>query len=346
MEIVVVKEFNVAYEIAQLMCYSYLPDEFTKEKVKAAFADQGVRAGKLLDRVYALTEENVEIFEKGMVKSEADAFFFEDVNSYHSCTMSLAFFLSDNKNLLENVDQIDEQAFYSQLAMYWFEKVPDCMEEIVTLLQNEELELTPTAAWKLLLLFEKPKKYLEQFVQIIQKNLPAFNETVKKQRKLVDALMVQLEQQKSTLIPVIELANTMSENEDINQDAVKIIPSLAGSGMFYTFDLETYYAGYYFQEVLQFVLRSTQPIEDIAPVLKLLGDSSKFEILKFLKQAPNYNLEIAKHLGLTPATASHHMSGLFLNGLVTVEKINKKMYYAISEDKVREILASLEATLL
>lgn len=58
----------------------------------------------------------------------------------------------------------------------------------------------------------------------------------------------------------------------------------------------------------------------IMQILKLLGDKSKFEILCLLKTHGRYNLEIAEELHLAPATASHHMSMLLSNHMVTVEK--------------------------
>ena len=344
MEIIVTREFNVIYEIAELMCYSYLSGEFTMEKIEILVEEQGIRtdrAEKFLDKMYAFVEETVVIFEKSMVESEYDAFFFEDIYSYNSVTRGFVNYLSENNDLLVNMDTIDELAIYSKLAMQWFEKVPDSLQEVVELLQD--LDFTSGTMWKLLLIFENPKKYLKQFIQIINGNIPAFEATLKKQRKVMDALIIQLEQQKANFYPLFKMSEALVEDSTVVK---KIIPSLVGAGKLETFDGITYHAGYFFQEALQILDRSRQPIVDVSPVLKLLGDKSKFEILKFLKEAPNYNLEIAKHLGLTPATTSHHMNALQNNGLVTAKRRDKKMYYSLCDDKVREIISSLEATLL
>ncbi len=77
--------------------------------------------------------------------------------------------------------------------------------------------------------------------------------------------------------------------------------------------------------------------EMLPPILKLLGDKSKFEILCLLKSHGKYNLEIAEELQLTPATASHHMSMLLSNHMVTVEKKDGRVYYQLNQETLREI---------
>ena len=72
--------------------------------------------------------------------------------------------------------------------------------------------------------------------------------------------------------------------------------------------------------------------------MKAFGDKSKFEILYSLKESPKYNLEIAEELQLTPATASHHMSLLLSNHMVTVEKKDGRVYYQLNQETLREIM--------
>ena len=78
--------------------------------------------------------------------------------------------------------------------------------------------------------------------------------------------------------------------------------------------------------------------EMLPQILKLLGDKSKFEILCLLKSHGRYNLEIADELHLTPATASHHMSMLLGNHMVTVEKKDGRVYYQLNREALQEII--------
>jgi len=347
MEIVIKKEFNIIYEIAELMGYSYLPEAYTREKVKAEFEEQGVHKDKLFNDIYDMIEETVAIFEKQMVRHEDDVFFFDD-EDISPMTMSLVLYLSKHQELLNDTSLVDEKQVYEALAMEWFEKVPEDLQEIMILLEDSEWELKSSVKWKLLMIFDDPVKYIIRFIHMINRNIPAFEATLKKQRRLMDTLVVQLEQQKELFKPIFEMAAVEWEKTAIFEGVITVNPMLVGAGSFFTYDGGlNYWAGYYFREMLGVINGLlSETIEDVSPLLKLLGDNSKFEILKFLKQAPSYNLEIANHLELTPATTSHHMNTLLINGLVTLEKQDKKTCYVLNEDKVREIIASLEATLL
>ena len=73
-------------------------------------------------------------------------------------------------------------------------------------------------------------------------------------------------------------------------------------------------------------------------VLKMLSDSSKFEILSYIKDKSAYGSQLAKHLGLTTATISHHMSALMSAGLVTMDTKESKVYYKGNTKAIAEVL--------
>ena len=78
--------------------------------------------------------------------------------------------------------------------------------------------------------------------------------------------------------------------------------------------------------------------ECVLKILKILSDSSKFEILSYLKDKSAYGSQLAKHLGLTTATISHHMSALLSAGLVTMETKESKVYYKGNTKAIAEVL--------
>lgn len=73
-------------------------------------------------------------------------------------------------------------------------------------------------------------------------------------------------------------------------------------------------------------------------ILKMLSDSSKFEILTYIKDKSAYGSELAKHLGLTTATVSHHMSALLSVGLVSMETKESRVYYSGNTKAITETL--------
>lgn len=74
-------------------------------------------------------------------------------------------------------------------------------------------------------------------------------------------------------------------------------------------------------------------------VLKHLSDKSKFEILMYIsKNKRAYGSELAKHLNLTTATISHHMNTMMTEGLVSLEKIDNRVYYSLNKDALARAL--------
>ncbi len=74
-------------------------------------------------------------------------------------------------------------------------------------------------------------------------------------------------------------------------------------------------------------------------VLKLLGDVSKYNILKSLVMTKQYGRELAANLDLSAATISYHMQELLNEGLVSVSPSeNNRIYYEIRKSKIKEVL--------
>lgn len=79
--------------------------------------------------------------------------------------------------------------------------------------------------------------------------------------------------------------------------------------------------------------------------LKCLSDATKVSILTILKESPTYQTDLARRLGLTTATISHHMNQLVHNGFVKHRLEEKKVYYEYQPDMVEITCAQLEKLL-
>jgi DNA-binding transcriptional ArsR family regulator len=66
--------------------------------------------------------------------------------------------------------------------------------------------------------------------------------------------------------------------------------------------------------------------------LKAISDENRLTILKQLSLQPSYGQDLAKKLGLTPATVKHHLALLEGAGLVRTSKAEHKIYYAIDRN--------------
>lgn len=86
--------------------------------------------------------------------------------------------------------------------------------------------------------------------------------------------------------------------------------------------------------------------------LKLLGDPTRFKILRFLaeptpeccsRESGVCACDIEAFLGLSQSTVSHHMKQLVDAGLVTAERRGRWIYYVLEHAALRELAAALES---
>jgi DNA-binding transcriptional ArsR family regulator len=81
---------------------------------------------------------------------------------------------------------------------------------------------------------------------------------------------------------------------------------------------------------------------DVAPIASLIGEPTRAAILSALMSGTAHAAgELARHAGVSPATASSHLGRLLDGGLVTVEKQGRHRYYRLSSTNVAAVLEAL-----
>ena len=83
---------------------------------------------------------------------------------------------------------------------------------------------------------------------------------------------------------------------------------------------------------------------DLLTALKALSDASRLRIIRLLAERPMVVTELARALGLTPATAVHHLARLREAGLVDSRERRPYVEYALVEGRLAEIARQLETT--
>ncbi|MCR4998217.1 MAG: ArsR family transcriptional regulator [Lachnospiraceae bacterium] len=86
--------------------------------------------------------------------------------------------------------------------------------------------------------------------------------------------------------------------------------------------------------------------EKALAMLKLLADKSKFQILSATIDTPAYGSELANMLGLTTATISHHTTALLDQNLLSLDKVDTKIYYRTNPEMIRALIRYLQENLL
>ena len=77
---------------------------------------------------------------------------------------------------------------------------------------------------------------------------------------------------------------------------------------------------------------------DLSDFFKILGDSTRINILFAIDREPMCVCDIADLLGMTKSAVSHQLKVLRQSDLVTYKKVGKNVIYSPADDHVRDII--------
>lgn len=130
-------------------------------------------------------------------------------------------------------------------------------------------------------------------------------------------------------------------------DVLYVIPSASAA------DKIEYKMSYTEQQLTDFlyvgVLHSTiteaanSPFDDtkLCKTLKVMGDKSKFEIMRLISKEKKFGQELAAALDISTATISHHMSQLEEMDLIRIERDANRIYYSLNRETVKFVTDNL-----
>ena len=88
--------------------------------------------------------------------------------------------------------------------------------------------------------------------------------------------------------------------------------------------------------------RASMPMEselyDLSDFFKILGDSTRINILFAIDEAPICVCDIARLLSMTKSAVSHQLKILRQADLVTYKKSGKNVFYSLADSHVRDII--------
>ncbi len=79
-------------------------------------------------------------------------------------------------------------------------------------------------------------------------------------------------------------------------------------------------------------------ITDLSDFFKILGDSTRLQILMSLQNGELCVSSLSNKLNMTPSAISHQLKSLRTAKLVKVRKKGKNAYYALNDDHIEKIL--------
>ncbi len=86
-----------------------------------------------------------------------------------------------------------------------------------------------------------------------------------------------------------------------------------------------------------------EKLEIAASMLRAMSHPMRIAIIELLSGPKKLSVtEIYEHLKIEQATASHHLNILKSKGILASKRDGKKIFYSLKQDKVTEIINSLD----
>lgn len=304
--------------------------EAVKTDLLNSLKEMNIDGAQFYKQYLSYLDNYVQVFEDTYALKQEETFFFGYNTEFFLTVLAMATELFESN---AEPDQLTQSHIFSVMNSFLKQKNSEKasnssdMENWFLLLQSSEY--SEDTKWRLLELIHNPVRKFQELFHIYENNRTAFDVTFQKNKKQLEKLVSQAPSEPSDVICSL-VSEFHPESKRFYLTAVLplmewITPTIIFQGVL-TNKLDLY------QKNLE------NAKEMLPPILKLLGDKSKFEILCLLKSHGRYNLEIAEELQLTPATASHHMSLLLSNHMVTVEKKDGRVYYQLNQETLREIM--------
>jgi DNA-binding transcriptional ArsR family regulator len=314
--------------------------EAAKADILDALEKRNIDSRQFYKQYLSYLENYVHEFESACVLNPTEEFFFE---------YNTEFFLTAAATATElfkpdpdmGIKRLEKQQILSTLAELCRKEgsgngmALNTLEDWFAVLQNSEY--AEDTKWKLLALFQDPVGKFRDLFGIYENNRAAFEHTYQKNKAHLDRLISEAPEDLSAAMQNIAAEFHPMPKRIYLTAILPLIEWMTPT---------TIFQGVLADKIDLYQNNLKNAKEKLPQLLKLLGDKSKFEILCLLKSHGKYNLEIAEELQLTPATASHHMSMLLSNQMVTVEKKDGKVYYQLNQDTLKEIMKCFEEIFL
>lgn len=242
-----------------------------------------------------------------------------------------------NRSLLQSLEQSDKSTLQKLLIQGYDVLYDECLsipehpdtEDFIDFIKKAHLQ--KEEKWDLLAIILDPVPYYQQLIILLKQNIPVFHKACAEHSTFIEQNIkrcikhmkdIYIKDDNCTLTPLVATPISLLE---INSDI---------------------YCGIFWYNVTHFNLDNGMDSDKLALTLKALSDKTRLEILRLLKEAPSYNLEIAQKLSLSPATVSHHMAALIIRNFVKLEKRGGYTYYHLNKDILTTLLQQLQTILL
>ena len=207
-----------------------------------------------------------------------------------------------------------------------------------------ELNIDPAFKWNLFLIIQEPKKYLQKYLNLMEKMLPIFEDFYQDFYEELKSYGNYFVNYLNVNGPsAIEEISDSLVNKDIFVDEVnEILISMVFQYSIRVMEFDnsnTLVWGFKVEEGLKKVKEQyNHKLNQRIQIFKNLSDKTRYEVLKYIGQNITSTKELAKLTGVSSATISYHLNALLNSKLIKISNFNRKFSYVVDYEVIEEVL--------
>lgn len=246
--------------------------------------------------------------------------------------------------LLTSESDLEENKELKDKAKDLINKQSDLMQFI------KDLPTESNYKWNIMMVLENPRKMIQQFFTLLKQLEPIYEVFYQEH---IDAL----NKAKNTLKEALDehprenfraLTQYMISDEVLEEENRMLISFVfAYSFVNKTADYGSFFVwGTKMEEGFKAVSKMQgDKIDKITKVFKILGDKTRYEVLKLIASGVTSTKEIANQLGVTSATISYHINSFVNNTVITLSPSKSRKYdvnYEMLDDLWKDFMKDLK----
>lgn len=223
---------------------------------------------------------------------------------------------------------------------------PEKLDTVCALIDYMDLCRIPDAdKWQLLALYAHLEEYEQTACRIITQ-AAALLEKVMQTPETQQQLRLCME---ATRENTPRLMSVFAQSRWVEQQEITFLPCVMSfnSIRFLSGDDHiTVIAGVLYWTILRLSEKYAANDERLLACLKTLGDKSRLDILKLLKEQDRSGQELAKELGISQGTVSHHLNVLVRDEFIRIAKDGSRLRCSLDTEAIETMLDDLRRLLL
>jgi DNA-binding transcriptional ArsR family regulator len=311
------------------------------------------------DQYLAFVEEMNEVL--APFATEIDQFYQKGVYAqYEFCNILLhAFKIYDYQSehqYLNDLMQMDEVVFRDEIIKSLLSMETELKEAELNqsnaIKYINALKIDPANKWNLLMMVQNPKDHLQNFINLLHKIQPYFDQYY---QKTLPVMMSTGER----LSKMLASKNTNEVFRKITKNSIDYDFSGFDECLIYISSVFPYTLRFFSSDDCRFVWgmymeKSFEKIQELhenkmiqrVKIFKSLGDQTRYETLRLLAQGITSIKDIANQLDVSSATISYHINEFLTSGVIIISREkNKKAGYIVDHHRIEEVIENLKKDL-